>query len=38
MVKQGFYVGNGPELAFYALPTHELLRRDHAAWWRQANL
>jgi len=38
MVKKGFYVGNGGDLAFYALPSHEILRRDHAAWWRLANL
>lgn len=38
MVKQGFYVGNGEDLAFYAMPSHEVLRRDHASWWRLANL
>lgn len=38
MVKKGFYVGNGPDLAFYAMPSHEALRRDHATWWRLANL
>lgn len=38
MVKKGFYVGSGGELAFYAMPSHETLRRDHATWWRQANL
>jgi hypothetical protein len=38
MVKKGFYVGNGNDLAFYAMPSHEVLRRDHASWWRLANL
>ncbi len=38
MVKGGFYIGNGKELAFYPLPTHDVLRGDHAAWWRSANL
>jgi hypothetical protein len=37
MVKGGFYVGNGPELAFYPMPSHETLREDHSAWWRSAN-
>jgi len=38
MVKKGFYVGNGDDLAFYPMPSHEVLRRDHAHWWRLANL
>jgi len=38
MVKKGFYVGTGGDLAFYAMPPHEVLRRDHATWWRLANL
>ena len=38
MVKKGFYVGNGGELAFYAMPSQEVLRREHATWWRLANL
>ena len=38
MVKRGFHIGNGADLAFYAMPTHEALRRDHANWWRLANL
>ncbi len=37
MVKGGFYVGNGKELAFYAMPSHADLRRDHPSWWRLAN-
>jgi hypothetical protein len=38
MIKSGFYIGNGPELAFYPMPTHEVLRREHNSWWRSANL
>jgi hypothetical protein len=38
MVKGGFYTGNGPDLAFYPMPSHDELRRDHSHWWRSANL
>ena len=38
MIKSGIYMGNGPDLAFYPIPTHEVLRRDHNNWWRSANL
>jgi hypothetical protein len=38
MVKNGFCVGNGPDLAFYPMPSHEVLRQEHSAWWRLANL
>jgi hypothetical protein len=38
MVKSGFYVGNGPDLAFYPIPSHADLRRDYSSWWRSANL
>jgi hypothetical protein len=38
MVKGGFYMGNGPDLAFYPMPSHEELHRDHSHWWRSANL
>ena len=38
MVKGGFYMGNGTDLAFYPMPTHAELRRDHHSWWRSANL
>ncbi len=37
MVKGGFYMGNGNELAFYPMPSHSDLRRDHHGWWRSAN-
>ena len=38
MVKTGFFVGNGPRLSYYAMPRVEELRREHARWWRLANL
>ena len=38
MIKSGIYMGNGPELAFYPIPTHDVLRREHNNWWRSANL
>jgi hypothetical protein len=31
-------MGNGTELAFYPMPAHAELRRDHNSWWRSANL
>jgi len=37
MVKGGFYIGNGNDLAFYGMPSHEELRKNHAKWWRLAN-
>jgi hypothetical protein len=38
MVKSGFYIGNGPDLAFYPMPAHEELREKYHHWWRMANL
>ena len=38
MVKTGFFVGNGTHLSYYRMPSPEVLRRDHARWWRLANL
>jgi len=38
MIKSGFYMGNGPDLGFYAMPSHDTLRREHNSWWRSANL
>lgn len=38
MVQTGFYIGNGADLAFYPMPSHEVLRREHNSWWRSANL
>lgn len=38
MVKNGFYVGNGPDFAYYAMPSHEVMRQEHSTWWRLANI
>lgn len=38
MVRNGFYVGNGREMAYYPMPSHDTLRRDHGTWWRLANM
>lgn len=38
MVRNGFFIGNGPELAYYPMPSHDTLRLDHSSWWRLANL
>jgi len=38
MVRNGFYVGNGPDLAFYPMLSHKELRDRHAQWWRSAGL
>lgn len=38
MVRGGFYTGNGEEIAYYGMPTHGELRREHSSWWRSANL
>jgi hypothetical protein len=38
MVQGGFYVGNGPDLAFYAMPSHATLRGEHSGWWHSANV
>ena len=38
MVKDGFYLGIGPELVHYPMPNQTVLRRDHITWWRSANL
>lgn len=33
----GVFVGNGPELAFYAMPSVRELRNENPLWWRSAN-
>jgi hypothetical protein len=38
MVKGGFYMGNGADLAYYPMPSHSQLRQNHQSWWRSANL
>ena len=38
MVKNGFYVGNGTDLAFYPMLPHRELRDNYSQWWRSANI
>lgn len=38
MVRNGFFIGNAQELAYYPMPSHDTLRQDHSSWWRLANL
>jgi hypothetical protein len=38
MVKGGFYMGIGSELVHYPMLSQPVLRKDHANWWRSANL
>lgn len=38
MVKRGFYIGNGNDMAFYPMPSHRSLRDNHSKWWHSANL
>ena len=38
MVKRGFYVGNGHDMAFYPILSHRELRDKHSKWWHSANL
>jgi hypothetical protein len=38
MVKDGYYLGIGPELVHYPMPNQTVLRRDHITWWRSANI
>jgi hypothetical protein len=38
MVKKGFYVGNGSDLAFYPMLSHRELRDRHSQWWHSANI
>lgn len=38
MIKNGIYMGNGADLVFYEIPSHETLRQDHSQWWRSCNL
>ncbi len=36
MVKNGFYVGDHYNFAYYPFPSEDELERDHRAWWRSA--
>lgn len=38
MIKSGLFVGNFEELAYFPLPTREVLRDKYYRWWRSANL
>ena len=38
MVKGGFHVGNGPDMAFYPMLPHRELKQRHDQWWRSANI
>ena len=38
MVRKGFYVGSGSDLAFYPMLSHRQLRDDNRQWWRSANI
>ena len=38
MVKGGFYVGLDADFVHYPMPSQAVLRKDHANWWRSANL
>jgi hypothetical protein len=35
-IKNGFFVGDGQEMLYYPLPSHEQLEREYFAWWRSA--
>jgi hypothetical protein len=37
-VKSGFYLGNGGELVYSAMPSHHELRNEHYRWWRSAQM
>ncbi len=38
MVRHGFYVGNGKDLAFYPMLAHRDIRDRYKEWWRSANI
>lgn len=38
MVKSGFFIGVGDDLAYYPMPDREELRDRYHHWWRMANL
>jgi hypothetical protein len=38
MVKGGFYIGNGADLAYYPMLGHRELRDSHSQWWHSANI
>ncbi len=36
-IKNGIFLGNQDDLAYYPLPSREALRNEHYRWWRSAN-
>jgi hypothetical protein len=38
MIKNGLFVGNRQDLAYYPLPSRDELRDKYYRWWRSANL
>ncbi len=38
MIKNGLFVGNRQDLAYFPLPTRDELRDKYYRWWRSANL
>ncbi len=37
-VKNGFFIGNQSEIAYYPMPSHQELRENNYRWWRSANM
>jgi hypothetical protein len=37
-VKNGFFVGNQSEIAYYPMPSRNDLRENNYRWWRSANM
>lgn len=38
MIKNGLFIGNREDLAYFALPSRDELRDTYYRWWRSANL
>ncbi len=37
-VKNGFFVGNEADFAYFPMPSSDDLRKNHYRWWRSANM
>ncbi len=37
-VKNGFFIGNEAEIAYYPMPTSEWLKENNYRWWRSASM
>jgi hypothetical protein len=35
-VRNGFFVGGADGIVAFPMPPHEVLEREHLAWWRSA--